>query len=173
MLSNINSDAVDDARRLLMLLCFASRPLTVQEVIEGLAVELTIPMRLNTDRRLASQDDLHYICPGFIDIGLEPDDRSEAVYNKDHPVTVRIAHYSVQEYLESGRITKPKIMLFALDHPMGQTELAQICLTYLLAPGISERKLNATVLREFPLAHYAAMYWPQHYTNARNADPRL
>ena len=173
MLSRIEKNDMADARRLLLLLCFASRPLTVREAIDGLAVELTNPARLNVDRRFETEDDLRYICPGFIDIGVISDSFSQTVRGRDIPATVRIAHYSVQEYLLSGRICTPELNYFALQPESAHAEIAQICLAYLLEPGIAEQKLQPRILLEYPMARFAAMYWCEHFAHADKSDPDL
>lgn len=91
MLCNIDDDLIEDALRILTLLCFAPRQLTVGELIDGLAVEID-PPRLNLKRRLRSFDDIHDICPGLVDIDLSADYTSVDYrkYGKNREV-VRIA----------------------------------------------------------------------------------
>ena len=50
----------------------------------------------------------------------------------DEVPTVQIAHFSVQEYLESDRIPNQKAMIFGLNSVRAHAEIAQICLIYLL-----------------------------------------
>ena len=77
----------------------------MQELIDGIAVELESSVRLNRERRLQDSDDIREICLGLVDIGLHADPTSEPDNNDDDLTpTVRIAHFSVQEYLESERI---------------------------------------------------------------------
>jgi ankyrin repeat domain-containing protein 50 len=40
MLCNIDANSVEDARRILILICFAGRPYIVPELIDAIAVEL-------------------------------------------------------------------------------------------------------------------------------------
>lgn len=72
MLCNIDQAHVEDAKRMLTLLCSAFRPLTVSELIDGIAIELSDQPRLNLKRRLCNTDDLHTICPGLIEISTNP-----------------------------------------------------------------------------------------------------
>jgi hypothetical protein len=72
MLSNIEEESADDARRILSLLCTARRPLTVRELIDGIAVELGDHPRFNADSRLMNEEDIRRICPGFIELDLQP-----------------------------------------------------------------------------------------------------
>jgi ankyrin repeat protein len=147
MLLNIDQESVEDARRILTLLCCAKRPLTLPELIEGVAVELGDDPRLNPDGRLPDEDEIRRVCPGFIEVDAQPDGKT---------ITVRIAHYSVQEYLESGRILHPKVANFSVKMREAHTEVACVCLTYLLSMA---RGSSA----EYPLALYAAERWHEHY----------
>ena len=70
MLRNIDHSLVEDARRILTLLCFASRPLTVREIIDGVAVEINTSTGLNRKRRLQDSNDIREICVGCLQKGL-------------------------------------------------------------------------------------------------------
>jgi len=173
MLCNIDHGLIEDARRILALLCFAPRPLTVQELIDGIAVEIYHSPGLNRKRRLQDSNDIREICLGFIDIGLGADPTDETYYEKELTSTVRIAHFSVQEYLESDRIRHQKAMKFSLTSVIEHAEIAQTCLIYLLEPALSRSELNETVLKEYPLARFAATYWYHHYKEAVCPDSKL
>ena len=163
MLCKIDPALVKDARRILTLLCFASRPLTLPELIDGIAVETTEPTRLNKDRRLEDYNDIHDICPGFINLNVAADQTQ----------IIQIAHFSVQEYLESDRIRHQKAMIFGLTSIVAHEEIAQICLIYLLEPNLSSSVLNKNVLEEYPLAKFAAKYWHVHCETTANPASEL
>ena len=173
MLCNIDHSLVEDARRILTLLCFASRPLTVREIIDGVAVEINTSTGLNRKRRLEDSNDIREICVGFIDIGLGTDHTTETYHEEELTPTVRIAHFSVQEYLESERIRHQKAAIFSLTSVTAHAEIAQICLTYLLEHGLSSSNLDQNLLEGFPLAKFAAMYWYRHYQTTAKHDPGL
>lgn len=170
MLCNIDSSVINDAHRILTLLCFATRPLTVQELIDGIAVEID-SARLNDKRRLQNADDIFQICSGFIEIETDFDDQYHDLAKSNDEVeqtkVVRIAHFSVQEYLESERIERQKAANFSLKSGTAHAEIAQICLIYLLEPGLSSIKLDRSVFYRYPLAQFAAEYWHYHYENAK------
>ena len=173
MLCNIDHYLIEDARRILTLLCFAPRPLTVREIIDGIAVKINGSTGLNPKRRLQDANDIREICIGFIDIGLSADYTTETYHEEELTSIVRIAHFSVQEYLESERIQHQKAAIFRLTSFTAHGEIAQICLTYLLEHGLSSLKLDQSLLEEFPLAKFAAMYWYHHYQGAAKYDPGL
>ena len=173
MLCNIDHFLIEDARRIFTLLCFAPRPLTVQEIIDGIAVEINNSTGLNRKRRLQDSNDIRDICVGFIDIGLDADHTTGTYHEGKLTPTVRIAHFSVQEYLESERIRHQKAAVFSLAIATAHAEIAQICLTYLLEHDLSSSTLDYSLLEEFPLAQFAAMYWHHHYQNTANPTPEL
>ena len=162
MLCKIDPAFIKDARRILTLLCFASRPLTLPELVDGIAVEITEPTGLNKDRRLDNYIDIHDICPGFVSLNVAGE-----------TFIVQIAHFSVQEYLESDRIRQQKAMIFGLNSVRAHAEIAQICLIYLLDSELSSSVLNRNVLKEYPLAKFAAEYWYDHYIRTANTASEL
>jgi len=155
MLSNIDEESADDARRILTLLCYARRPLTVLELIDAVAVELGDHPRLNPDGRLLNEDEIRRTCPGLIEVDVDR--------RGDGP-TVRIAHFSVQEYLESERIRQHTAATFSVGKAEAHAEIACICLTYLLEPALSPDSPQ-----EYPLALYAAQNWHEHYRGGGRA----
>ena len=163
MLCNIDDSLIEDARRILTLLCFAVRPLKVRELIDAMAVEIGSSTGLNRRRRLQDAGDIRRICPGLIDIEIDAGETCEAHMTEDQTLTVRIAHFSVQEYLESHRIRDQKAAVFGLFSVEGNAEIAQICLIYLLEHDLSYPVPEQELAERFPLARFAARYWVRHY----------
>ena len=153
MLCKIDPASIEDARRILTLLCFASRPLTLPELIDGIAVETIKPIGLHDERRFKEYNDINDICPGFTSLSTDAYQR---------PI-VQIAHFSVQEYLESDRIKDSKAKNFGLTSDKAHAEIAQICLIYLLEPGLPSSERYQGVRKDYPLARFAAEYWYNHY----------
>ncbi|RMZ81060.1 hypothetical protein DV738_g2376, partial [Chaetothyriales sp. CBS 135597] len=103
MLCGIESS--EKAQQLLLLLCYSMRPLSVEEAIEALAVDIDDLECYDPESRcVGGADDLLDICPGLIEIS--PTKNPSGYYRtpEDEMVgaqTVRIAHFSVKEYLLS------------------------------------------------------------------------
>lgn len=76
ILCYIDPSSIEDAHRILTLLCYAPKPLTVRELIDGIAVEIK-SLRLNIGRRFHNAIDIQEICSNLIDIGLDTDDATE------------------------------------------------------------------------------------------------
>ncbi|KPA38318.1 hypothetical protein FLAG1_08853 [Fusarium langsethiae] len=155
MLSNIPSTSRDYARRMLTLLCCARRPLTVAELIDGIAVQLGDTPRFNPKHKLKNIDAIQQVCPGFTELDINAN-TSQA--------TVHIAHFSVREYLESERIRdSPKAAFFNVKQQYADAQMACICLTVLLEPVLITSESASLQQDDVALIHYAARYWPGHF----------
>ena len=158
MFCNIDNYLIEDARRILTLLCFAVKLLKMQELIDGIAVEINSSTELNRSRRLQNVNHIRKICPDFIDIDLDADYSNENYYEVDSTSTARIAHFSVQEYLKSERIRHQKTAIFSLNSVTAHADIAQICLVYLLEHDLSSLNLDQSLIEAFSLVQFAAMY---------------
>ncbi|KAL9105023.1 MAG: hypothetical protein Q9163_000120 [Psora crenata] len=173
MLCNIDIFLIEDARRILTWLSFALRPLEVQELIDAVAVDIEGSPGLNRKRRLQDSNDIRDICLGFVDIVPGVNLTTGVDHEQDSTSTVRIAHFSIQEYLESDRIRHQKAAMFSLHSATAHTQIAQTCLIYLLEHGLSNLSPSRKIVEEFPLAEYAAAYWYKHYQGIVNHAPEL
>lgn len=167
MLCSIDKMYIDDVRRILTMLCISRRPLTIRELIEAHTVDLSEPQHVDRKQSYC-EDDVVDICLGLVEISHQDK------YNQNIS-TARIAHFSVQEYLQSDRILQQKAATFAIQKGPANTEMAQICLVYLLDPVLSNGKLDETKLYDLSLARYAAEHWDLHYLDSdkrqRTIDP--
>lgn len=109
----------EDVRQILVLFCFSDRPLRVRVALHGHAVTLGRPAFCDT-MRLMRIEGLLDICQGLIEVLWGKYGRP-----KDASV-VRIAHYSVREYLMSDHIQRQKAAVFALRPGLSTTGLLVI-----------------------------------------------
>ncbi|KAJ5781180.1 hypothetical protein N7457_006340 [Penicillium paradoxum] len=157
ILCNIDEDYVEDVRRILTILSVSTRPLAVEELIDAHAVDLTDPPRLDRDGRSYDQEGLIDICLGLVEIATGKD-----IAGRTNSIA-RIAHFSVQEYLQSDRILKETCKAFAILSGPAHTEAARICLCYLLEPSLVTGDLDIAKVKKFPLAQFAAQNWAHHF----------
>lgn len=87
--------------------------------------------------------------------------------------TVRIAHYFVQEYLESAHIIQSNAKFFRMDKFSAYSEIAKICLVYLLEDGLLIPPFDKHLIQQFPLSCFAAKYWHHHYRAAAASGSEL
>ena len=150
----------EDARQLLSLLCFARRPLSVEEVIAALAVDVDGLGGYDPARRLGDEaDDLARICPGLIEFGSE--ETSQWSESRLGRRIVRIAHYSVQEYV---------LCSFAPTESSQHGRLSKLCLLYLQNPALQDRDFvyshRNSLIGPYAFANYAANHWYKHHQQA-------
>ena len=84
---------------------------------------------------------------------------------------VRLAHFSVKEYLEAKRIVESPATDFFLEGTAGHRFLAQSCLTYIMHYSSScEKTSSSQDLQRFPLLEYAARSWYHHSSMQKLGD---
>ena len=162
----------EEALKILTWLTHAERPLTATEVLQVTGIVMEDVHRFDVDEVLEDPNDILRICSSLVSIatGTRGSDEvsdndstdGESSYgetNADSDVTyVRLAHFSVKEYLDSSRSCIPRYRLTGQEpHDL----LAKCCLVYLLRFRGDEWR-NSDCESVFPLAQYAARYWTRH-----------
>ena len=179
ILGNIDDeDSQQIARRSLLWLAFSERPLYLEELAEAAVIDTQFP----DPERLP---DPHYILEllgSLVTISLidtpnddDQDDSSEAgcsdsseenPRNNSNDVpgeVIRLAHFSVKEYLVSKRIRFGKASIFGIADVDVHCFIAEICLLYILHYDQSGSKtISPKDLGTFPILQYACKFWYIH-----------
>jgi ankyrin repeat protein len=139
-------------------LAFSLRPLRLEELAEIFILDHeSDPPFQDDDRLLQSEDVLMYL-PGMVT-------KDEDGYN---PIKIRLAHFSIKEYLMSERIRQHRIervRFFSTTELESHLHIAAACLSYHL-------QLSQTIVateqdcRHFALWPYAAQAWSEHLESA-------
>ena len=137
------------AHRLLQCLVVAVRPLHVEELAEVLAFDFNAEgmPKLNPGWRWEDQEEaVMSACSSLVIIVKDGDSR-----------IVQFSHFSVKEFLTAHRLAEPirDVSHYHIRFEAAHTILAQACLGVLL-------RLDHDNIKNFPLAQYAAQYWPTH-----------
>ena len=141
------------AHRLMQCLVAAARPLQVKELAEVLAVDFNaegIP-KLNLGWRWKDQEEaVMSACSSLVMIVKDGDSR-----------IVQFSHFSVKEFLIANRLVEPMrdVSRYHIRLEAAHTILAQACLGVLLR---LDDRVDRDNIKNFPLARYAAQYWPTH-----------
>jgi hypothetical protein len=141
------------AHRLLQCLVVAVRPLEVKELAEVLAVDFNtgeMP-ELNPGWRWEDQEEaVMSACSSLVTIVKDGDSR-----------VVQFSHFSVKEFLTADRLAEPirDVSRYHIRLEAAHTILAQACLGVLLR---LDDRVDRGSIKSFPLARYAAVYWPTH-----------
>lgn len=130
------------AERLLSWITHAYRPLKLAEIQHALAVEKG-DSNLDKDG-IPEEDIMVSACAGLVTVDQESN-------------TIRLVHYTAQEYFEHARMTR---------FPYAQVTIAATCLTYLSFDAFNKRSSSEdeveNLTRAYPLAAYAAQHWGDH-----------
>lgn len=151
ILRNLSTHRKDRSIRLLQFLAFSSKPLTLEEAVDIIAVS---PQGFQTERRMPEHDDVLRFCPGLISI-VTAIRRSRIGFSYYKSTEVQLAHCSVKEYLLTIRE--------AFEPVHASIDVLRTCLTYYssvqksafrqyLAGGID-------VTGEFPLLDFIFTEW--------------
>ena len=141
------------AHRLLQCLVAAARPLRVKELAEVLAFDFSaegIP-KLNLGWRWEDKEEaVMSACSSLVMIIEDGDSR-----------IVQFSHFSVKEFLTANRLMDPirDVSRYHIRLEAAHVILAQACLGVLLR---LEDDIDRGNIKNFPLAEYAAQYWPTH-----------
>jgi hypothetical protein len=162
----------EEALKILTWLAYAERPLTATEVRQVTGIVMEDVHRFDGEEVLKDPNDILLICSSLVSIttGTRGSDEAsdddvtygETFYSETNAesnvVYVRLAHFSVKEYLVSSRPCIPRYRLTGQEpHDM----LAKCCLIYLLCFREDEWR-SSDCESVFPLARYAARYWTRH-----------
>jgi ankyrin repeat protein len=141
------------AHRLLQCLVVAVRPLRVEELAEVLAFDFNtggMP-KLNPGWRWEDQEEaVMSACSSLVTIVKDGDSR-----------VVQFSHFSVKEFLTADRLAEPirDVSRYHIRLEAAHAVLAQACLGVLLR---LDDRIDRDSIGSFPLALYAAQYWPRH-----------
>ncbi|KAL3480824.1 ankyrin repeat-containing domain protein [Aspergillus californicus] len=164
MLLRIPEELEPLAFKILQWLTYSARQLNVTEVAEALCVDCEDIPRFDPDRRLPDPQDVLEACPGLI-VTVDIDADTEAAGGTNDTTTqathIRLAHYSVKEFLVSARVHEHAPRFRLDDAPASHASMAETCLAYLLS---FERRdsIYPGVMSEFHLIAYASQYWFWH-----------
>jgi hypothetical protein len=148
---------------LLQCLVVAVRPLEVKELAEVLAFDFNtggMP-KLNPGWRWEDQEEaVMSACSSLVTIVKDGDSR-----------VVQFSHFSVKEFLTADRLVEPirDVSRYHIQLEAAHTILAQACLGVLLR---LDDHVDRDSIKGFPLALYAAQYWPTH-ARVENVSSRI
>ena len=153
ILVNIDEMYREDVQKVLQFLAFSARPVSLDEVVEVLAVTFEGSPRFDPEQRYPEPRDILTRCSSLVSISV-----LEQTRPKDQ---LRLAHFSVKEYLVSSRIQYSSACPFGMTARDAHGFIARACLAYLLQFKTLKGLTEATV-GNFPLAQYAAAHWMGH-----------
>jgi hypothetical protein len=128
ILLSIEEDDIQNALKILQWLVYSTQPLQIDEIAEVITVNVEANPRINPAKRFEEPQDILTIFSSLITIA-EP---MEGPRGKITRGQVRLAHFSVKEYLVSERIQAGSVGRYSIREIHAHTSIAKICLAYLL-----------------------------------------
>ena len=162
ILRSIAEEDSEDAIKILQWLTYSAEPLKVEQLAEVVAVKIDGSPWFDCKARFPDQQDVIAICSSLVII-------EDFYTNEDGSPSaspfyaVRLAHFSVKEYLVSDRIRNQATATarYAMQEIKANQSIAAACLAYLLQFDQHD-SLNSETLEDFPLVLYAARCWMRH-----------
>ncbi|WPH04423.1 Hypothetical protein R9X50_00731400 [Acrodontium crateriforme] len=189
MLIGIDARLRADALTLLRWLAYAKSPPSLGELVDATVIDLEGEGNVEVEDRPGLDDTLEILSSLVIIIGREGDEDANHVEDADSEsdasdirlahrlghitshTRVRLAHFSVKEYLESPRILGSSAQYFHLESAREHSVLSQSCLVYLMHYSSCQEKLLAKKdFETFPLLGYAAESWYYHSALQKNSQ---
>ncbi|KAL9633865.1 MAG: hypothetical protein Q9204_003224, partial [Flavoplaca sp. TL-2023a] len=156
--------------KILQLLIGSNEPVPVDEAAETITIELDNTPRVDLDRRLIDSDDVLPMCSALVIL----EEQKSGIDGKNR--VLRLAHFSIQEYLLSTRIRESTVSHWQMDNISCHLSIARLFIAYILFLEVDSdaipdwpwtyRQLNL----EYPLAATAISRWPEHLSIAENND---
>jgi hypothetical protein len=143
------------AMRMLQWLTFSERPLTVEEIAEVVAIDVTRDPAFDSDEILEDPLEALNICSSLVVVTTR-----EATNSKPVRRVIGLAHYSVQEYLVSDRIRQGQAKQYSMSKTECHSAITKGSLMYLLQ---LQQPTTADILESCALAKYAAEFWHSHF----------
>ena len=170
IISKIDERDHDDVKRFLQWLAFSARSLKLAELAEVVVVDFNSENgpQVKPRRRYKDHRDVLEKCSSLV---IE----SEGAFTSRTPSIslltymigiVKLAHFSVKEYLASEKILKGAAGPLHISEKLSHSLISQTCLVYLLHFSTDD-SLDWTTTTSYPLALYAAEHWILH---AQSAD---
>lgn len=172
MFQNIHSNFRQEVISLLKWLCFSNEILTLDMLADIFILHPECDAVLMIEDRLFSPEDvLKYLSGLVITHKVKPENERDYSQVKDAfyhdyfyspgEVKVRLAHFSIKEYLTSDRMREGHMADFSFTDIDAHLWIARSCLAYhkLLS---SSHFGQASTERDERLRHYATLNWPMH-----------
>lgn len=158
ILARLETRSLRNVRLVLLALSFAKRDLTVDELSDILCIDPNGDLRIkNTEiywNRLLTS------CSSLVSLSSMP--LSSEIDSRAH---IRLAHFTVKEYLVSKEIELGKASRFALSAGEGSRVMAKLCLACLLYHD-KLTSFQPTTLKRDPFTVHAQIFWATHSRDA-------
>lgn len=158
--------------RILQVLTWSERPLTIDEAVDFLAVKPVSERGFDVANRMPVPKEITRLCSGLVTIADSSSPRPRRIFEPPRRISktqeIRLSHFSVKEYLKSDRLDMN--IGSSLCQTTAAEHIASVLLAYLLALGFCVSSFDRV---GFPLLEYSGQYWTSFAWLAGNGSQTL
>ena len=157
------------AIRILQFLAYAERPLRLEEAVDAIAVRPMQVPAFDKRNRMPVPREIARYCSSLTIIATRQDPMDRYEYHKieyQNMMEIRLAHFSVKEYLVSDRLSDDYRDFFKPSR--AEAEIVRVSLAYLFC--VASGHIADSLQTELPLAKFCARYWMSHARVAEQED---
>jgi ankyrin repeat protein len=167
ILEGIPRQRMEQATTMLNLLIWSDDIMTLDGLVDAVAVELNHEPGFDPKNRMPVPREVLKLCSSLVAVSWDRWREADVV---------RLAHFSVKEYLISDHISGTYKSL--ATETVARAYLARLCLTYILGasqvcPGITSVEELESARSRFPFAKYACLHWCGHAREIETKDESL
>ncbi|KAI9770356.1 MAG: hypothetical protein M1839_003233 [Geoglossum umbratile] len=158
-----------EAHTVLQWLAYSRRPMSLAEVAEAITVDRDNQF-FDTENRMFDVFSILSICSSLVTLS----EKKAALKNgqTEEMRELRLAHYSVKEYLVSRRIQESEASKFAIKETEAHEYMGEVCLIYLHYFNNSD-SLYTDVWVDYPFLQYAAESWYGHRQAVSDSSSKI
>ncbi|KAI9847491.1 MAG: hypothetical protein M1837_002392 [Sclerophora amabilis] len=159
ILMGIDQAYYQEAVIALQWLAFSTGPLRIEELAEACVVNPDTQPQVDFGNRFPARG-IFEVLSSLVTENVRPEDSYDRAYKWPRIWEVKLAHFSVKEYITSERIRHSQASAYGLQETSAQRFITKSCLVYILNYSESLNKtLSYKDLEEFPLLDYACRKW--------------
>lgn len=166
-LCRIDEEHAEMTFKIFQWLICSTRPLYIDELAEVVTIDGQSDKHFDPERRFPEPRDILRLCPSLLvsTIGESYLDNNNHFHNSSKAQQVKLAHFSVKEYLLSERIRSSPASRYAVTETHANASIAEDCLTYVLQFDRPYFTIPS-IIESSHLRRYAANHWPNHISKA-------
>ncbi|CUS15227.1 unnamed protein product, partial [Tuber aestivum] len=141
-------------RRAMNWLAFSTVPLTLGQLSEAIVIEYDVNEYVRDSKTLFDQSSLMSICPSLISYEDSRDDESSTQGER----RLRLAHFSVKEYLISERAAQGPSSFYHISEEKANLLMGHACLSRILQHS-AQGTISRNQAEETSFLYHSARYW--------------
>ncbi|CUS10752.1 unnamed protein product, partial [Tuber aestivum] len=166
ILNSIPETQREYIRRAMHWLTFSAVPLTLGQLAEAIVIEYDVNEYGEDSEPLFNMKSLMSICPSLISFEDARDDQSSTQEDR----RLRLAHFSVKEYLISDRTGQGPGAYYHISEDKANLLMAHACLSRILRQS-AQATISGNKAQNTPFLYHSARYWFMYTRSIEDTAP--